>query len=131
MDPVIEAASLRALRELRGYDQRELARRAGISQSIISRLERCLQANLDAAVLVALARALGTGVDALLATPTEPRPSPLVSELAVVMPELGQLPDADQRRVAAVLRAYLLATPDRKPALRRETHSDVDNDMRP
>lgn len=111
MDPVINAASLRALRELRGYDQRELARRAGISQSIISRLERGLQANLDAAVLIALARALGIGVEAMLATPTQPQQIPLVSELAVMMPELGRLPDVDQRRVAALLRAYLLATP--------------------
>jgi len=110
MEPVIDGAALRRLREVRNWDQSALARRAGISQSVVSRLERGLQDNLDAAVLIALARTLGTAVDALLAAPTQPDQAPLVSELAVIVPELARLPERDQRRVAAILQAYVRAS---------------------
>ncbi len=110
MEPVIDGAALRRLREVRGWDQSALARRAGISQSVVSRLERGLQDNLDAAVLIALARTLGIAVDALLVASTQPDQAPLVGELAVIVPELARLPEGDQRRVAAILQAYVQAS---------------------
>lgn len=112
---IIDTVRLRQLRELRGWSQNALAERAGISQSIISRLERGLQTNVDAAVLVALARALTVSVDALLSDPPVDHEY-VVPELASAMGDLARLPEDDQRRVAAILRAYALMTPLTPPS---------------
>src|SRR5438309_1833300 len=107
MGKVIDAGSLRAVREAKGWDQRTLAERAGIDPSVVSRLERGLQLDLRASVLVALARALDTTIDSLLAAPYQRSHPPMIPELAAVMTEVAELPEAHQHQVAAILRAYL------------------------
>lgn len=57
---------LRMYREARGWTRAELAQRAGISPSIVSRVESAHQRGLDTAVLVKLVTALGVAADALL-----------------------------------------------------------------
>ncbi len=61
-------------------------------------------------VLVALAGALATSVDTLLIAPPQREPASLVSELDIVFPELARLSEADQRRVAALLKTYIAVT---------------------
>ncbi len=112
MSDVINVQALRSMREAKGWDQLTLARAAGVDPSVISRLERGIQVDFRASVLVALARALQTSVDSLLVTPHEQTQSAVVLELAVVYAELAQLPPAQQRQIAAILRAYLSALPD-------------------
>lgn len=57
---------IQRLRRERGLTQTELAQRAGISQAIISRLERHRRGNVNADVLKALAKALGCTTDYLV-----------------------------------------------------------------
>lgn len=111
MSDVLDAGILRALREAKGWDQLTLARAAGIDPSVISRLERGIQGDLRASVLIALARALNTSVDSLLAAPYQPSESLLTLELATIIAELPQLPDVYQRHVASILRAYMSTLP--------------------
>jgi transcriptional regulator with XRE-family HTH domain len=112
IEPVIDIAALRALREARGMDQQTLAAQAGIAKSVVSRLERGHQKDFRASVLIRLAQTLGTTVDALLLTP-EPPPQPTFSgELAAVLPDVQILSRLHQRRIAALLRAYLSVMPD-------------------
>jgi transcriptional regulator with XRE-family HTH domain len=54
------------LRRERGLTQQELADRAGVSQAIISRLERKARTNVHADVLKGLAKALGCTTDYLV-----------------------------------------------------------------
>lgn len=54
------------LRTQRGWTQTELAERAGISQTIISRLEKHQRHNVNADVLKRLAQALGCTTDYLV-----------------------------------------------------------------
>src|SRR6266536_1118264 len=112
MSDVIDPQVLRSLREARGWDQLTLATAADIDPSVVSRLERGLQQDLKASVLVALARELETPVDALLMASAQHTPPPLVAELTAVMTELAALPQAQQRQVAAIVRAYLSAMPE-------------------
>lgn len=113
-DFLLNTEALRALREGRGWDQQTLARQAGIDPSVISRLERGLQDDMRVSVLVALARALQTPMDLLL---VEPVAAPaLGAELTGAIAALGQLAPAQQRQVAALLRAYMSALPENSPS---------------
>lgn len=51
--------NLRRMREARGLSQRELARKAGVTQSYISHIETRRQKNITVRVAKKLARALG------------------------------------------------------------------------
>jgi transcriptional regulator with XRE-family HTH domain len=112
MRDVLDPQVLRSLREARGWDQLTLATTAGVDPSVVSRLERGLQQDLKASVLVALARALETPVDALLMASAQHIPPALIAELTAAITELATLPQAQQRHVAAIVRAYLAALPE-------------------
>ena len=57
---------VQVLRQTRKLSQQELADRAGVSQTIISRLETRVRTNVHADVLKGLARALGCTTDYLV-----------------------------------------------------------------
>jgi transcriptional regulator with XRE-family HTH domain len=59
---------LATLRLKRGWSQRELARRSGVRQSLLSELERGRKTDTTGRTLVKLAQALGVSVDTLLGT---------------------------------------------------------------
>lgn len=107
MTAVVNAATLRSLREAKGWDRQTLARVASISPSVVTRLERGLQPDLRVSVLLALARALDVTPNDLLLPSGATATSPLVAELTAVMPALAGLPAPEQRRIAAMLRGYL------------------------
>lgn len=109
-DLLLNTELLRSLREGRGWDQLTLAREAGIDPWVISRLERGLQDDMRVSVLVAVARALQTPVDLLL---VEPIVTPaLGAELTGAIATLAELAPAQQRQVAALLRAYVATLPE-------------------
>ncbi len=109
-DIVLNTQALRALRDVRGWDQQTLAQRAGVDPSVISRLERGLQDDMRVSVLVALARTFQVSTDLLL---VDPGVSPAMSaDLSAAVVTLGQLSPAQQHQVAALLRAYMANLPD-------------------
>ncbi len=111
MSEILDAHTIRAMREARGWDQATLARAAGVDQSVISRLERGIQADLRASVLIGLARAFQMPVDSLVAHPYPYEPTTLRPELARVVSDLARLGEEQQRQVAAILRAYISTLP--------------------
>lgn len=106
--------ALRALRAARGWDQQTLAHRVGIDPSVISRLERGLQEDTRLSVLLALARAFQVSTDVLLVDPVIP--PALNGDLLAAITTLAQLAPAQQRQVAALLRAYVANLPDQGEA---------------
>ena len=112
MKTIIDPRLLRLHREAKGWDQLTLAHKAGIDPSVVSRLERGLQSDLRASVLISLAVALEVTVDALL-----PQSLHLVSpnealELSPLLTVIEHLPLPYQRQVAALLHGYLSTMPD-------------------
>ena len=112
MSDVIDPQVLRSLREARGWDQLTLATAAGVDPSVVSRLERGVQLDLYASVLIALAHALQTPVDSLLVASAQHAPPAVIAELTAVVGELASLSEAQQRQVAAIVRGYLSAMPE-------------------
>ena len=125
MDTVIDARVLRMQREAKGWDQRTLARKAGINPSVVSRLERGLQTDLKASVLVALAQALEIPVDTLIPSQSLLLIPDYLTNLAAVLAEIDRLPEVYQRQIAALLYGYLSALPPRDTP--RERHEDATN----
>jgi XRE family transcriptional regulator, regulator of sulfur utilization len=76
-EPPAVGAILARLRQARGLSLDELSRRAGVSKSMLSQIERA-QANPTVAVVWRLANALGVGIGELLGTPAQPA-APAVS----------------------------------------------------
>ncbi len=93
-----------------------LAKRAGISPPVVSRLERGLQDDLDASVLVALARSLAVPVDALLVAEARSVRSELVAELESTVMRLSHLSVAQQRQVC------LPCNGNKRAKLRHQNH---------
>jgi transcriptional regulator with XRE-family HTH domain len=111
---LLDPKTLRTLREAKGWNQQALAEAAGIDPSVISRLERGLQSDLRASVLIALADALSTPVDTLLTPPHKHTTPTALAELVAVIYDIQRLSDARQRQVAAILRAYLAMMPEQE-----------------
>jgi transcriptional regulator with XRE-family HTH domain len=57
---------IKAVRELRGWNQQELSRRAHVRQALISELESGKKADTTGSVLARLARTLGVSIDYLV-----------------------------------------------------------------
>lgn len=112
MDNLVDTRILRSLREARGWNQDTLAREAKVHPSVISRLERGLQQDLDASVLVALAHSLNIPCDTLLSPQYRYSAPELEPSLAAMLTELAKLPNVYQRQVAALLRAYISSIPE-------------------
>jgi transcriptional regulator with XRE-family HTH domain len=74
----IDGARIRALRQARGWTQKELLFNSGVDQSAISNLESGRQKGASTETMVALARALAVPLDSLFEPQTNPTPvSPL------------------------------------------------------
>jgi transcriptional regulator with XRE-family HTH domain len=79
-EPPRVGAALAALREQQGLSMDELSRRAGVSKSMLSQIERA-QANPTVAVVWRLAQALGVPLASLLEA-APPAPAPLITTVA-------------------------------------------------
>ena len=72
----VDGAKIRALRQERGWTQKELLLRSLVDQSTISYLESGRNKAASIRTMVALARAFGVSVDDLFVPPTNPTPVP-------------------------------------------------------
>jgi transcriptional regulator with XRE-family HTH domain len=89
--------------------QYELAEAAQINASVISRMERELQADFKLSVVVAIAQALGVHVDELLIShqKTEEIKQNFVPELETTLIELRKQPATIQRQAAGVIKGLI------------------------
>ena len=111
MNRIINAHILRISREAKGWDQRTLAQMAGVNPSVISRLERELQTDLKASVLISLAQALEISLDTLVKTSVHFPESSSIPNLGALLAEVEKLPSIYQRQIAALLYGYLMTLP--------------------
>jgi transcriptional regulator with XRE-family HTH domain len=105
------AENLKRHRDEAGLSQNQLAKLAGVSQQLISQLER--GANDATTKLPRIAKALGVAVEAIdpayaVMTDAEDRRSDALRHLHEVA---NQLDDHDQRRVAAFAEGLLRTSP--------------------
>lgn len=110
MEEIVNGPVLRELRLGRGWDQKQLAIAAGINPSVVSRLERGMQRDVAASVLIALAQVLAVPVDALLKVPHHER-SQVLAEVTAAVADLSTLSEGYQRQGAAILRAFIATIP--------------------
>lgn len=108
---VVNGDVIRGLRERTGWSQGELADRAGISQSVLSRLERNVPSPRSSVTAVAsVATALSVPVSYLLHDehyhPEETIPK-LEKALEGVVRKLADYGSTEQRRAAFILEGYL------------------------
>jgi transcriptional regulator with XRE-family HTH domain len=103
---IIDGKRVETLRKQRGWSQHELARQAGITAPVISRMERELQTDFDLSAVVGIARALGVPVDLLL-TADIAADSEAIPELQRAFYLAEHQPDKIQRHIALIVEAYV------------------------
>lgn len=86
-EPPPVGATLARLRQARGLSLDELSRRAGVSKSMLSQIERA-QANPTVAVIWRLANALGVSLGELLGNANDPAPPAVAVVAAQATPSL-------------------------------------------
>jgi len=107
MTSVIDIDKLIALRNAKGWDQKQLAEAAGVDRSVISRLERSLQEDCRLSVLVALARALEAPAETLINADNAAPIYDFSPELTATIMRLKMHSPAEQHRVALIINAFL------------------------
>lgn len=92
---------------MRGWEQQELATRAGIARSVISRLERNLQVDFQFSVIAAVAKAFNVSVDHLLTEEYQQQKPDFIPELESVFQRLGEKPENIQRIIARTMQSLI------------------------
>ncbi len=105
----IDGGKITRLRKQKGWDQYELAAAANIAPSVVSRLERNLQADFKLSVVDAVATALNVSIDALLEPRTRSESADIALELQAALDQLRMQSGRVQRHVAGIINGYLAA----------------------
>lgn len=110
--PLIDGAMLRASRKRLGWKQSEVARRSGVSQSIISRLEgEQPPYDLKISNLLLIAKTLMVPLDSLIKVEVRPGhvlPSyDLEPTLAGIVSLIAEMSYMNQQRAALILEGFL------------------------
>lgn len=103
----VDGDKIAGLRNQQGLGLRELATKAQVDHSVISRLERNLQEDCMVSVVVAIASALGVAVDDLLRDGQQATNRKLIPEFQAVSNDFAQHPPKIQRQAAGILRGFL------------------------
>lgn len=101
---MIDPSKIEQFRLNKNWNQLQLAQKAKINPSVISRIERGLQKDCKLSVILAIASALDVRIDDLLTTRNE---TEYDVELEAAMQQLVKYPQAKQKQAAAILRGYL------------------------
>jgi len=107
MTDIINGEAIARLRQQKGMDQRTFAEHAGVSEAVLSRIERNTQQGYNLNVIVKVADALEVSVDALLNRDYQIRQPVLTSDLKLVVEELAGKDNHTQNQAAAILRGFL------------------------
>lgn len=103
----INIEQLVALRTAKGWDQKQLAEAAGIDRSVISRLERGLQADCRVSILVAIAAALDVPPDVLILDIRNGNVNNIIPELEAALLRLRGQSKLTQYRMSLLINAFL------------------------
>jgi transcriptional regulator with XRE-family HTH domain len=103
---VISGERVAELRKRRGWSQHELARQAGVTAPVISRMERNLQQDYDFFVILGVARSLGVPIESLL-TDDAPPDAAFVPELQQALRRLERASHDVQKHIGRLIDAYL------------------------
>ena len=103
----LRGTKITELRKLNGWDQFELAAAAHIAPSVVSRLERNLQADFKLSVVEAVAAALHVSIDSLLEPSAGSETENVAAELEAAIVQLRTRSSRIQRHVAGMIRGYL------------------------
>lgn len=111
--PIVNGKAIQSLRQRLNWTQGQLAQRAGVSQSVLSRLENNKDENAVSINHVGnIARALAVPVSHVLNDPyyrvDEPLPN-LEQALEAVVRKLAEYDSVAQRRAAFILEGYVTA----------------------
>lgn len=107
MESWVDGGKIAELRKQQGLGIRELASKAHIDHSILSRLERDLQEDCKLSIIASIASVLGVKVDDLLRHGQRTTNHSLVPELQAVNNELAKRSTEIQQQAAGILRGYL------------------------
>lgn len=97
MDSLVDGEKVAALRTQQKIGLRELAIKAGVDHSVISRLERNIQKDCMLSAVMAIASALGVTVDDLLRDGQRAKDESLTPEFQAVINDFAQQPPTIQR----------------------------------
>lgn len=86
---IIDGQKIVELRKLRNWEQQDLAKVAGITSSVVSRLERNLQSDCKLSVIVAISKALDVPVESLFKIEIQTQHTKVVPALELAISKLG------------------------------------------
>src|SRR5258708_31058 len=106
MPTFLNIERLIALRQAKHWDQKQLAEVAGVDRSVISRLERSVQADCRLSVLIALAAALNAPVETLIESGQAVQTGDYAPDLAAALTRVSRQPLSVQTHAAWILNAF-------------------------
>lgn len=112
---LLDSATIKRLREQRGWEQRDLAIAAGVNPSVISRLERDLQSDFKLSVIISISKALGVSVDVLLDPTHRSEALDYDAQLQAQLNRLQQQSRKTQVLIAGMIDGYLTALEGEEP----------------
>ena len=107
MDSWVDGEKVAELRNQQGLGLRELAAKAGVDHSVVSRLERNIQKDCMLSAVAAIASALGVTIDDLLRNGQSAKNERLIPEFQAVINEFTQQPPKIQHQAAGILNGFL------------------------
>jgi transcriptional regulator with XRE-family HTH domain len=125
----IEGAKIRALRESRGWTQRDLWQRSGVDQAVISALESNQKGDIFYRTIRKLAHTLGVRTDDLLASTESIKIEPADPQINVAMRLVNDM-TTEERDAALTFMNYVLAQRRHQSALSRKNLKPGDSNVR-
>ena len=107
MTRLIEGEKIATLRIAKKWTQQELAEHSGVNGSVISRLERNLQADFKLSVVLSIANVLETTIDNLLVESPQFEAGHFEPELEAALQVLRQQSPRAQKQIASIIMAYI------------------------
>lgn len=108
----VNGSAIVELRRQKGMDQKTLAEKANINASVLSRLERNLQADFHISVIVQIAEVLEVSVDSLLNREYAAGDHVIHPDWLVIIEQIQKQPPRIQKQAASIMRGYLQSLDD-------------------